>query len=867
MQNHSDAEPSRTIPERMFALGEEPVGVRILRALEEDEVEVMRRSPFGKLVDIAEKLTFSGRFGRYIILRQLKVRKKHEAWFLFAGKPIRFSLREFALDTGLNSKKHINEKPYWGELFGTLKEVPVTEKETRIKYAFLALLASVILPTTHTPRISHEHAEKIKDLEGFLAFPWGRLSFELLMSSIKERNEVSLSQNTIALKGFVMALQLVMIEAVPALTEVFHEGGSSGSEGEYAAKEDLPDKERRGKRSISPGHARETDCAGKAAVVSIILVGNEDFNGQSEFGWSDDEGDVTVDNLVNLIEGGFSFTHSCFTGGASKTDVERMREETKSEAELRKTTKQKSNQTCGDVVDAEYIASCVKARVSEDLHRVADDVNRMGTQLKTFGDVFSSFQTTIISNVQDMLDKFRCEIVKNISNPVIVSPGSRRQHVEETVVGNGCNNGNTGAFTISHARPPIINTNIREDNIDPIAGKKVDNDGVNQKKVNDVMCSVFGSHQSTSPQASPPPTESVCCLIIITTTSVFITFLMLSQLQILDQRLVFPKLTFSLGLTQEEPNKGNTSLEVENQESRDTELNKADGVGEPEPEAPCHLFKKSKRQKVVPKALVGDYECDKTFLTRAWEAHVAGNRAGENIDVAAKYSKLIEMLKCPFSFIVNGLKIEGKDLFVLVEKSSHLPPKVVDVLIHQTRSTYNTPTNQNSAIQSVFLDTKFVVKKECFKFPPTLLDTFNAVCPNLEASRFYFPFNCDKKHWVGVCIDATTWVLQVLDCNCSIRNDVMMCKEMGAIAVMFPYLLRQAGKPINVKELKALSIDRPRMVPQIHNPFYSAVTAVLLIQAHAFGGVEVCRCITSNVLDAEVERLAVNIVEANHCII
>ena len=114
MENQTEVEPSLPIPERVFAFGEEPVGVsvtpyhkpfaisKILCALEDDEVDVLRRSPFGKLVEIAEKPTFSGRFGRYIISRQLKVRKKHEAWFLFAGKPIRFSLWEFTLVTGLN---------------------------------------------------------------------------------------------------------------------------------------------------------------------------------------------------------------------------------------------------------------------------------------------------------------------------------------------------------------------------------------------------------------------------------------------------------------------------------------------------------------------------------------------------------------------------------------------------------------------------------------------------------------------------------------------------------------------------------------------------------------------------------------------
>ncbi|KAF8082639.1 hypothetical protein N665_0817s0013 [Sinapis alba] len=841
MDNWSDVQHSRRIPERMFALGDEPVGVRVtpyhkpfaitnvLRSLEEDEVDVVRQSPFGKLLEISEKTTFSGRFGRYMISRQLKVKKKHEAWFLFAGKPMRFSLREFTIVTGLNcanypahskkkTKNHINEKPYWAELFGTLKEVPVnsvirmlkkrsvTDKETRIKYAYLALLASVVLPTTHTPKISHKHAERIKDLEVFLAFPWGRLSFELLISSIKERNEVSLSQNTIALKGFVMALQLVMIEAVSALTEDVHDGDSSGSEGDYADEDELTDEDRRGKLSISPGHARETDCAGKVDVVSITSVGNEECNGQGEFGWSDDEADVCVDNLVKLIEEGFSFTQPCFTGGASKLEVERMREETRAEAELRKTTKQKTNHTSVSGLDAEYIASSVKARLSEDLQRVSVDLNRIGTQLKNFGDAFGSLQTTIVSNVEEMLENFRVEIVKNISNPFIVSPGPVREPVTQTGGTTCCDNATMGDFSNPHVRPPVNGANIGN---------------------------------------------------------------------VLDPRLVFPDPTFSLGLTQGDPQKGNTSTELDNHSLCDMDMNKGDTVGVPGPESPCNPFRKSKRQKVVPKALVGDYQCDKMFLTRAWEAHVAGHRNGDKIDVAAKYAKLIEMLKTPFSIMVGALKIESKDLCVLVEKSAHLPTKVVDVLMYYSRSIYNIPGDHNSPCQTVFLDTKFVsqlsksygrfsnaVKKEVFKFSPTMCSTFNEVCPNLETSTFYFPFNFDKTHWVGVCIETKTSQLIVLDCNNSIRTDVMMFREMGTISVMFPYFLKQHGKQVSVKPL---AIERPRTVPQIPNIFYSAVTFVVLMQAHAFGGVEICRCITSSVVDAEVERLAVNLVEANHC--
>ncbi|KAJ4871695.1 cysteine-type peptidase [Raphanus sativus] len=114
----------------------------------------------------------------------------------------------------------------------------VVDRETRLKYGCLSLLASVILSTTHSPRISQECAEMIKDFQAVFAYPWERVSFDMLMSSIKKRKEVSLSQNTIALKEFVLALQLVIVKCVHALTEVVQEGSSSGSDGGTVGDDD-----------------------------------------------------------------------------------------------------------------------------------------------------------------------------------------------------------------------------------------------------------------------------------------------------------------------------------------------------------------------------------------------------------------------------------------------------------------------------------------------------------------------------------------------------------------------------------------------------------------------------------------------------
>lgn len=290
---------THNLPRRMFASGHEPVGLRvspyhkpgalghILESLEEDEIEVLKRSPFGRFIELADKTPYSGRLGRYMLSRQLKVRKKYEAWFLFSENPIRFSLREFAVVTGLpcgkypkspqkGTKKMISEQPYYTTLFGMLKEVTatsvirmlkrktITDRDARIKYACLAILAYVILPTTHVPKILIGHAEKIRDLDEFFAYPWGRVSFEMLMSSIKERDEVALTQNTIALQGYVHSLQLVMTKAVPALTEVVRQDSSTDAadddDGDFA----FPPT----KNSIKPAHARTLDTADNVSVYN-----------------------------------------------------------------------------------------------------------------------------------------------------------------------------------------------------------------------------------------------------------------------------------------------------------------------------------------------------------------------------------------------------------------------------------------------------------------------------------------------------------------------------------------------------------------------------------------------------------------------
>ncbi|CAN7110740.1 unnamed protein product [Brassica rapa subsp. narinosa] len=91
---------------------------------------------------------------------------------------------EFAIVTGFNCgtlptvsrkkrKNPLNVKLYWNELFGSLKYVSielavdllkirkVKDHDTRLKIACLAITSSVLLPSSHTPRIIPDYVELI----------------------------------------------------------------------------------------------------------------------------------------------------------------------------------------------------------------------------------------------------------------------------------------------------------------------------------------------------------------------------------------------------------------------------------------------------------------------------------------------------------------------------------------------------------------------------------------------------------------------------------------------------------------------------------------------------------------------------------
>nr|VDC80512.1 unnamed protein product [Brassica rapa] len=281
----------------MFAAGEEPLGERVntyhkirrtellIKALEPEELEFLRNSTFGKILAIEENPPFSGAFGQYVVVRLMKVNKKYE----------------FAIVTGLNCRKipeptkkrknPLKEKLYWNELLGSLKfctvdtaidmlkNKVVKSKEARIKFACLAITSSILFPSSHTPRISPEHVELIRDLDDFLAFPWGRAAYHTLATSLISKDEIALSQASVAIRGYVDAIQLVFLAAIPQLKEeitqsertviVDSESESDNPDEESALEFDnavpLAEPSEATKYCLIPGHAKSIDIESSTA--------------------------------------------------------------------------------------------------------------------------------------------------------------------------------------------------------------------------------------------------------------------------------------------------------------------------------------------------------------------------------------------------------------------------------------------------------------------------------------------------------------------------------------------------------------------------------------------------------------------------
>ncbi|CAN7073842.1 unnamed protein product [Brassica oleracea var. botrytis] len=194
-----------TLPELKYPIGSETKEKKVSRnqhstsmyisivesILTADEIERVRGflEPVMRLSGRSE-MKLSGKTVYGILTRSIVTVKKNEAWFHFAGQPMKFSIREFHMVTGLKCNGEV-ERPRgeyeWDLLKGRthklidvlnqLKKTRVDASDERVCLAMLLLVESILLPKNNKGTFPLEYVNKAKDM----MYPWGRDAYLVLL--------------------------------------------------------------------------------------------------------------------------------------------------------------------------------------------------------------------------------------------------------------------------------------------------------------------------------------------------------------------------------------------------------------------------------------------------------------------------------------------------------------------------------------------------------------------------------------------------------------------------------------------------------------------------------------------------------------
>ncbi|CAF2106345.1 unnamed protein product, partial [Brassica napus] len=184
--------------------------------------------------------------------------------------------------------------------------------------------------------------------------------------------------------------------------------------------------------------------------------------------------------------------------------------------------------------------------------------------------------------------------------------------------------------------------------------------------------------------------------------------------------------------------------------------------------------RRGKRQKTVTHGLVDVFQCSPDILNRARESQMAVYGKADSWEYTQKYTKLAQKLKFHFVIHLGGCQVSNKDIIDIVERAKPYSSKVVmDVLMKHLRLSYAKQSLTEEGKKSVFFYTNIVASlsrnyskfskipaKETHMFTKGLVEVFGEMVDHHpDHYIFYFPFNLDKKHWVGLCVDASSWMI------------------------------------------------------------------------------------------------------------
>ncbi|KAG5414439.1 hypothetical protein IGI04_002006 [Brassica rapa subsp. trilocularis] len=607
-------------------------------------------------------------------------------------------------------------------------------------------------------------------------------------------------------------------------------------------------------------------------------------------------------------------------GGVTKVDVDKMREKLK-EGGKRKEVRQKTNEAPIDHSQESKIKALVDSILAPEIHRLEQKIDAAVASVKEVSSNAVAYQASVVGSVDTILQSFKTEILsyfsKATTQPAVEVPDAipvTNEVVHKVVCRNStpadfangvesrddCLNTTPGpviGVVESRVLPENILSPMRESNdqiIDNVL-ENLSNYSTPPRSAKQCQGSEAESHRQRSPlSAGGHPEDSQRK----NETSSIHSKKRMSAKQLSKElsegsatyHISFPRKvrsagnadagisqhasvcglsqtpqqggavdvflqheipSFSLGLTQE--------LGIEQrQEAGDMGHNNNIYVEEPIEAVVCDneetlSCRKSKRRQHVPPQLITDYQCGTPIVNRAREGQLLG---------------MIGVIN------VGGLSVTGKDMVDIGERNRFLPGRVIDILTRVVAFNVNNEALGSIDTIPVFLDSRVQVllgrnypkfkkskRREKYVFTKGVVDCVRKSSPrDIAVARWYIPFNVHRRHWVGLCVYIPSSKIYVLDCNQGLITDEALVKELLPISDMFPYILRRLGNVVPTIGNK-LAVERIKGVAQNTNPADAALTACLLIQAHALFGFDGCRSITPTVIPVEAQKAAIMVYE------
>ncbi|CAN6884935.1 unnamed protein product [Brassica oleracea] len=203
--------------------------------LKPDEMIRVRGSFLGPIMKLSERgLKLSAKMVYAILTRSIVSVKENEAWFHFGAQPLRFSIREFHMMTGLKCSGALEgprRETYrfnWELLKGrSHKLIDVVEQlrntredasEERVCLAMLILVESILLRKSKGGSFPLEYAKNAQDM----TYPWGKEAYIVLLKSIQNAVANHLENKyKFELQGYPLVFLLWILESIPLLRNKF----------------------------------------------------------------------------------------------------------------------------------------------------------------------------------------------------------------------------------------------------------------------------------------------------------------------------------------------------------------------------------------------------------------------------------------------------------------------------------------------------------------------------------------------------------------------------------------------------------------------------------------------------------------------